>query len=130
MTEKGYEIRIEERDGYLYVWFCAEVNRLDIVIDYGNDIANAVRRTGQTNVLFENHAPILFDRQAYQIASAALRNSIQGPARIAVLDQYSNNTNYFAAATEAARSVGLDARYFDTTESAESWLRSGSESKL
>ena len=98
IDQKDYELSIEERPDYLHVIFRAETNRLDMVISYGNEVAEAARRTGLRNILFENHAPILYERNAYKVGAAALRNSIPYKVRIAVLDKFSNL-------------VGLIARY-------------------
>ena len=124
MGERDYQLTIDERPGYLHVVFRAETNRLDMIISYGNQVAAAVRRTGKKNILFENHAPILYERQAYIIGAAALRNSIPYKVRIAILDKFSDDNNYFADATDAARSVGLTAHYFHSIEAAEAWFAS------
>jgi hypothetical protein len=122
MVENSYKLTTEMRQGYLYARLETEQTGLDIMVGYGNELAAAIRSTGLFNVLLENHAPIVYDRAKYAVASSLFRNLVEGPVRVAIVDKRRNDKQYLGDATAAARAAGLDARYFQSIEAAEKWL--------
>lgn len=122
MSEKSYNLTTEARDGYLYARLETDGAGLDIMIGYGNELAAAIRQTGLTNILFENHAPIVYDRAKYAVASSLFRNLLPAPVRIAIVDKLGNDKQDLGDAAAASRTAGLDTRYFPSIEAATRWL--------
>jgi len=123
MSEKLYDLRTEQRGDYLYARLETDQTGLDVMVGYGNELAAAVRKSGCGKILFENYAPILYDRTKYAVAASLFRNMLSGPIKLAIVDKRRNDKAYLGEATASARAAGLDAKYFSTIESAEVWLR-------
>ena len=123
MPEKLYDLRTEQRDDYLYARLDTDQTGLEVMVGYGNELAAAIRRSGCDKILFENHAPIIYDRTKYAVAASLFRNLVQGPIRVAIVDKRRNDKAYLGEATASAKAAGLDAKYFPTLEAAEAWLR-------
>lgn len=123
MAEKPYDLRTEQREDYLYARLDTDESGLEVMVGYGNELAAAVRKSGCHKILFENHAPIVYDRAKYAVAASLFRNLVQGPIRVAIVDKRRNDKAYLGEATASAKAAGLDAKYFPTIEAAEVWLR-------
>jgi len=123
MAENPYQLTIERRDGYLYARLETDNVGLDIMVGYGNELAAALRESGADKLLLENHAPIMYDRTKYAVALSLFRNLITGPVKVAIVDRRRNDRSYLGQATAAARTAGLNAKYFPDLRAAEQWLR-------
>ena len=123
MSEKLYDLRTEQRDDYLYARLETDSTGLDLMVAYANELAAAIRKSGCSKILFENHAPIVYDRTKYAVASSLFRNMLTGPLKIAIVDLRRNDKTYLGEATASVKAAGLDAKYFSSLEAAEGWLR-------
>jgi len=123
MSDKLYDLRTEQRGDYLYARLETESTGLELMVAYGNELAAAVRQSGCNKILFENHAPILYDRTKYAVASSLFRNLVSGPLKVAIVDMVHNDKTYLGEATASAKAAGFDAKYFSSVESAEGWLQ-------
>jgi hypothetical protein len=120
--DRPYKMTIEDRGTYLYVCVESEIIHLEIVVDYINRFARALRETGHRNMIFERRTPLLENLDLYSLAANVLRNVVPPGTRIAVVDPRSKSRSLQQSMLDSRKEAGVDSADFASIEEAEQWL--------
>ena len=124
MTEQaGYNLEIEEREGYLYVLYAGNPLTLEMIVRTINAVTDALRSSGLTRVLLVRDAPILDSDANRALTAQLISKSGAAGVKFAIVDKFGNDPEKTARAVEFSRNAGWNLTGFDTIEEAQKWLK-------
>jgi hypothetical protein len=122
--KKSYEIKFEQREGYMYVYGKAKQDSFEISLGFWMEIVAYCKENSVSKVLVEEDFGTdnsMMD--TYEIMVQGQKNGFIG-VRIAFVDRHPDhmNTNLFAETVALNR--GIIAKVFSNIKEAEEWLLS------
>jgi len=118
------DIRLEEREGYLYAYVSGPRDSLHVSLDFWQRcITEAEKRSSGKLLVEENFPNQLNTNEIFELA-AAIPAIISTELRIAFVDNESEHDDLNMFAETVANNRGVIGRIFNSVENAEAWLNS------
>lgn len=124
MTEplKPYQLKFEDRTGYLYVLVRSDRMDREIALAYLTEIANECARRNSKSLLLERDVPVMLPTGDLFFVTNAFLEMMKSN-RVAIVNPHSKLREDLDLAVTISTNRGANYRLFDSVESAESWLR-------
>jgi hypothetical protein len=119
--ETPYELKLEQRDGYLYALVNATAMDRDIAMAYLSEIAAECDRLNCEGVLIERNVPVMLPDADLFFVTNAFLEMIDG-RRVAFVNPHEPIEQDMAFAVTIGTNRGANYKLFDDVESAEQWL--------
>ncbi len=121
---KNYKIETEDRGDYLYAYYEAQRDSIQLSNEIWKRIANAVEEAGHTKLLVvenikENPSTVL---EMYQIIQASFNLGFVGKS-IAFVDLIEEHFKHNKFGETLAVNLGINARQFKTVQEAKNWFK-------
>lgn len=117
---KGYELTLEERNGYLYAFVSGEKLSAKIAASYWNDIAGVCFEDGYKRILIEKDFAESVGPEEMLLMAEHLGNLLPG-CRVALVDRHKHeDINRFG--NKLARNRDVLMQVFENVEDAGNWL--------
>lgn len=121
MTDKGYTLELEPRDGYLKATVTGPQDSVAITLRFVAEVAAVCRARGYTRVLIvEDLATKNTMAEMYEIAIQAPR--LVAGLKVAFYDRFSEHNDLNIFAEQIAVEHGVDGRVFSDLADAERWI--------
>ena len=120
--EKGYELIIETRDGYLYASVMAERSDLQMAVGVADALNEALATTTLRSVLLVRKGPLVADSYYINLATLFFRNALPKGVRIAFVYDADIGKYERKLLTNAYSEAKLDAGVFGSEQEAVEWL--------
>ncbi len=118
-----YEIRFEDREGYLYAYVSGEEDSLAVSLDYWERVITECEKRVVRALLLEEDFPNQSSAIDMYTVTRAIASMAPGSLRIAFIDRESDHAELNAFGETVAVNRGLHGRIFRDVADAEAWLR-------
>lgn len=119
-----YELKFEDRPGYLYACIEGNEDSLEISRSYWQAVADEVNAREADAVLIEENIPVNGSfGEVFQLGSEIPRMGF-GRCKVAFFDRFLDQLEINAFGELVATNRGLNGRVFNTAEDAVEWLLS------
>lgn len=121
MTDKGYTLKLQPRDGYLAAFVSGPDDSVAISLRFLSEVAASCHARGFKRVLIveDLEAPVTM-AEMYEIAIHAPR--LLNGLKVAFFDRHSAHNDLNLFAEEIAVEHGVDGRVFSDLADAERWI--------
>jgi hypothetical protein len=118
---KFYELRFEQRPGYLYANIKADQMTREIALGYLREIANECARLRCTRLLIERDVPVMMPAGDLFFTATEFLEMIKG-VRVAFVNPYAGIEKEMGFAVTISTNRGADYYLFDNLADADKWL--------
>lgn len=118
---KKYDLRFEERPGYLYACVTAPSIDRDAALDYLHKVADRVRASGTESLMLERDIPAMLSATDLFFTTQDFLGMV-GRARIAFVNRHAKIHDEMNFAMTIGTNRGANYRLFDNVEEADAWL--------
>jgi hypothetical protein len=120
--EEAFEIRYEEREGYLHAYISGEEDSVASALEYWRRVIAECRRRGLKALLVEESFPNqLSTMDMYTVTSAIPEMGSRG-LKIAFVDKEAGHSELNMFGETVAVNRGIHGRVFPSAEKAAAWL--------
>ncbi|MFY0697538.1 MAG: hypothetical protein JXR11_06785 [Balneola sp.] len=121
---KGYKLKIEQREDYLYAYYEAEKDSIALSNELWEKISSSMKDSALSKLLVvenikTNPGSVL---EMYNIVNAAIKLDFRGKA-IAFVDLIDDHYNSNKFGETLAVNLGVNGRLFKTQDEAKKWLQ-------
>lgn len=120
-SKQPFELRFEERPGYLYAYAKAETLTEKSALAYFREILDEAVRLGQTQLMVERDIPVMLAAGTLFFTTTEFTEMIQG-MRVVFVNPYAELDDDMNFAITIATNRGADYTVVRNVEAAEKWL--------
>ena len=120
-SDKAYELRLEERPGYLYAHVSAPAITEEIAFAYLDEVLARCRVGGHRYLLLHRDIPEMLPDGELFFVAAEFQRRLQG-IKTAFVNEFDEHSETFDFAVTVGTNRGAQYALFDSADAAEEWL--------